>query len=106
MDQRLSAGDQGIDVWELDDEVVSMSGHSTVLNSMRVGPVYTPPELRGHGYATSLVHDQSRRSIQAGRNHCLLYTDLDNPTSNAIYRRIGYHQVAESRVYRFEAEKT
>jgi predicted GNAT family acetyltransferase len=106
VDQRLAASGEGIDVWEVDGEPMSMSGHGDVLNSVRIGPVYTPPDLRGHGYATSLVHEQSRRFIGAGRDHCLLYTDLANPTSNAIYRKIGYHQVAESIVYRFDPKTT
>ena len=79
-----------------------MSGYSPpVANSIRIGPVYTPPDLRGKGYATALVANQSRRFLEDGRSHCLLYTDLANPTSNAIYRRIGYQQVGESVVYVF-----
>ena len=31
-----------------------------------------------------------------GRRFCFLYTDLANPTSNAIYERIGYRRVAEA----------
>lgn len=94
---------QGIVLWEVGGRAVCMSGHSApVANAVRIGPVYTPPEHRGRGYATALVASQSRSHLAAGRTRCLLYTDLDNPTSNAIYRRIGYRQVAESRVYRLE----
>ena len=32
---------------------------------------------------------------------CVLFTDLANPTSNAIYRRIGYEAVAEILGYDF-----
>jgi predicted GNAT family acetyltransferase len=32
----------------------------------------------------------------------MLYTDLANPTSNSIYRRIGYRAVAEVLRYGFE----
>jgi uncharacterized protein len=63
---------------------------------VRIGPVYTPPELRGRGYATSLAAEVSRRRLAAGRRFCFLYTDLANPTSNAIYERIGYRRVCES----------
>ena len=41
--------------------------------------------------------------LAGGRRRCYLYTDLANPTSNAIYRRIGYRQVAESAEFAFEA---
>jgi predicted GNAT family acetyltransferase len=30
----------------------------------------------------------------------MLYTDLANPTSNAIYRRIGYLPVTDAAMYR------
>jgi uncharacterized protein len=33
---------------------------------------------------------------------CILCTDLGNPTSNCIYRRIGYRAVAEAIRYRFD----
>jgi predicted GNAT family acetyltransferase len=39
--------------------------------------------------------------LEQGYRSCFLYTDLSNPTSNAIYERIGYRRVAESTEYRF-----
>jgi predicted GNAT family acetyltransferase len=55
-----------------------------------VGLVYTPPEHRGHGYATACVATLTRNLLADGVRQCLLFTDLANPTSNAIYARIGY----------------
>jgi len=100
---RLSSDDSGITLWEDDGTPVSMSGYgSPTPNGMRIGPVYTPPELRGRGYATSLVAEQSARLLREGRRFCFLYTDLANPTSNAIYERIGYVRVCESKQLAFE----
>lgn len=103
VDERLNPDKpQGMSLWEVDGQVVCMSGYSPpVANSIRIGPVYTPPELRGNGYATALVTMQSQAYLDQGRDRCMLFTDLANPTSNAIYKRIGYYQVAESIVYRF-----
>src|SRR5437016_4812353 len=42
------------------------------------------------------------RLLADGRRFCVLFTDAANPTSNAIYRRIGYVPVAEVQEYRFE----
>lgn len=93
----------GFWVWEVDGEPVSLSGYSgTTPNGIRIGPVYTPPGDRGRGYATAVVAEQSQWLLDHGRSFCFLYTDLANPTSNAIYRRIGYEQVAESAEYTFE----
>jgi len=71
-----------------------------VAGAVRIGPVYTPPEQRRHGYASALVAQLSQGARSAG-NRCLLYTDLANPTSNAIYRAIGYRPVTEVLRYRF-----
>lgn len=104
VDARLDATpDAGLWIWEDDGEPVSFSGYGgSTPHGMRIGPVYTPPERRGRGYATSLVAEQSRWLLGTGRSLCFLYTDLDNPTSNALYRRIGYRMIAEAKEVRFD----
>jgi uncharacterized protein len=103
VEQRLGGhGTGGIELWEDAGEVVSLSGWGgPTPNGIRIGPVYTPPELRGRGYATSLVAELSQALLDAGRRFCFLYTDLANPTSNAIYERIGYVKVAEAAMVAF-----
>jgi len=81
--------------WE-DGGPVSMavaSGGSR--HGMRVGYVYTPPERRRHGYASALVAALSHRLLDEGYAFCVLYTDLGNPTSNAIYASVGYRPVLD-----------
>lgn len=104
VEARLEATeDSGLWFWEDEGRPVSFSGYGGATpNGIRIGPVYTPPELRGRGYATSLVAEQSRWLLGAGRTLCFLYTDLDNPTSNALYRRIGYRMIAEANEVRFD----
>jgi uncharacterized protein len=55
-----------------------------------VGPVYTPPEARGRGYASACVAALSQSLLDRGREFCALFTNLANPTSNHIYQQIGY----------------
>ncbi|MGC2239942.1 MAG: GNAT family N-acetyltransferase [Acidimicrobiia bacterium] len=104
VDQRLDPRrPQSVWLWE-DEEPVSMSGHSgPAFRGVRIGPVYTPPEHRGHGYATALVALQSRHLLENGHDFCYLYTDLANPTANAIYTSIGYEEVARSARVRFSS---
>ena len=104
VEARLAAtGDAGLWFWEDGGRPVSISGYGGATpNGMRIGPVYTPPELRGRGYATTLVAEQSRWLLGTGRTLCFLYADLDNPTSNALYRRIGYRMIAEAGEVRFD----
>lgn len=89
-------------LWEDDGETVALaaSGGRTP-HGARIGPVYTPPPHRGRGYASAVVAALSSWLLASGRDFCFLYTDLANPTSNSIYRRIGYHQVAESAEFEF-----
>jgi GNAT superfamily N-acetyltransferase len=62
---------------------------------IRVGPVYTPGEHRGHGYASVLTAHVSRLLRDAGNRVCL-FTDQANPTSNKIYAAIGYEPVVDT----------
>lgn len=64
--------------------------------------VYTPPSHRRKGYATAAVTAISKLILASGREFCCLYTDLDNPTSNSIYRRIGYQPVRDDLELIFE----
>jgi hypothetical protein len=64
--------------------------------------VYTPREHRRRGYATALVAEQSSWLLQSGHRACFLFTDLANPTSNAIYERIGYRRVGEASQFTFD----
>ncbi len=88
--------------WEVDGKPVSMAVKSRATEKgMSVGGVYTPPELRRKGYATSCVMELSRLILQSGKQFCTLYTDLANPTSNAIYKKIGYAEIADSVQHQF-----
>lgn len=60
----------------------------------RVGPVYTPGEARGRGYAGAAVFAVSRLLLDEGARVCL-FTDLANPVSNALYERLGFVPVAD-----------
>ena len=102
VDHRLASPTGGLLLWEDGGETVSLAGWGgPTPNGIRIGPVYTPPHLRGRGYATALTAELSQqlldgRLFAGGRRFCFLYTDLANPTSNAIYERIGYRRVAEA----------
>lgn len=103
---RLDASLGGFGLWEDDGAIVSLCGFGGLTpHGIRIGPVYTPPALRGHGYATSLTATVSARLLRGGRKFCFLYTNLANPTSNAIYQRMGYVRVCDSRQMAFADAK-
>jgi len=94
VDERLGYG--GITVWEAGGDPVSIAGVTRAVDGMvRVAPVYTPPALRGRGYAGGATAAVSQAALDAGATQVVLYTDLANPTSNALYERLGYHPVED-----------
>ena len=102
LETRFSSESSGLWLWEDGGVPVSLAGYSgPTPTGIRVGPVYTPPEYRRHGYATTLVADLSQWLLGRGYRSCFLYTDLSNPTSNGIYTAVGYRQVAEAIEIRF-----
>jgi uncharacterized protein len=102
IDSRLAGDDQGIALWEDGGEPVSLvAWGSPTPTGIRIGPVYTPRERRGRGYASALTAHVSSEQLASGRSFCFLYTDLANPTSNKIYVAIGYRRVCDSVQYGF-----
>jgi len=102
-DRWLEARERKLSVWD-DGGPVSLVGVSgETPNGIRIAPVYTPPELRGRGYASACVAAVTQAQFDRGRRFCFLFTDLANPTSNKIYQAIGYEPVCDVDEYRFTA---
>ena len=94
-------------LWEDGGGPVSMAvAHGRTPRGTRIGYVYTPPERRRRGYAGALVAELSRHLLDSGMDFCVLYADLSNPTTNALYQRMGYRPLCDSRDYHFDVEAT
>lgn len=86
-----------IELWEVDGTPVTVAGRRPAARAIgRVGPVYTPPEHRRRGYATALTAAISRAGLADGCERMMLFTDLANPVSNAIYPKVGYRAVYDA----------
>ena len=93
--------DQQLYVWDRDGPV-SIAGVSRPMrNGMTIGLVYTPPEQRSKGYATSCILLLTKKLLSDGYSFCSLYTDLANPTSNSIYTKIGYVPIGDALAFDF-----
>ena len=93
VDVRMTTDD--LFVWDDDGPVSLVSTAPTVAGVARIGPVYTPPERRRRGYAGMAVAEVSRRLLARDAHSCMLFTDLDNPTSNKIYAEVGYRRFGD-----------
>ena len=103
--ERRTSGDalERMWFWTVDEQPVSMaaSGRKT-RNGASVGPVYTPKEFRGKGYASAITAAVSQVIFDKGKQFCYLYTDMSNPTSNKIYQAIGYRYLGDHRLIAFD----
>ncbi|RZA06769.1 MAG: GNAT family N-acetyltransferase [Proteobacteria bacterium] len=89
-------------LWEAKGEPVAMTALARpTARGISVNSVYTPPAHRKRGFATALVAAVSAEGLARGKKFCVLYTDLQNPTSNAIYQKVGYRLVCNTRNYTF-----
>ncbi|RDW20484.1 GNAT family N-acetyltransferase [Oceanobacillus chungangensis] len=90
-------------LWKLKNRAVSMVNKSRqTKHGATVNAVFTPDEFKRNGYATNVVAALSQKLLDEGLKFCSLYTDRSNPTSNSIYKKIGYKEVGTSIVYHFE----
>jgi predicted GNAT family acetyltransferase len=97
---RLRVGEGDVFLWEDDGRPVSLAARSRETPHARtIGPVYTPPDRRGRGYASAVTARLSQMILDSGKRYAVLFTDLSNPTSNSIYRKIGYKPVCDYHQY-------
>ncbi|QUR68261.1 GNAT family N-acetyltransferase [Mycobacterium spongiae] len=83
-------------LWTVAGDPVSLAGvRLPILGVSRIGPVYTPPEMRGHGYGSAVTAAAADWAIAADAGEVVLFTDPENPASNAAYRRIGFQPVSD-----------
>jgi predicted GNAT family acetyltransferase len=93
LERRLANGE--LLVWEVDGVPVSLAGRTAPIAGVtRIGPVYTPAALRGRGYAGAGTAAVSRRGLDAG-HEVVLFTNMANPTSNALYQRLGFRPLGQ-----------
>jgi GNAT superfamily N-acetyltransferase len=92
-------------VWFWCDEsgrpVACAARNATIAGMSRVGPVFTPKADRRHGYGEAVTAACTQDALDQGAELMVLFTDLQNPTSNAIYQRLGYRPIDERVIQRF-----
>jgi predicted GNAT family acetyltransferase len=104
IDRWLAGRGRTMYLWD-DGGPVSMCGvGGATPHGIRVGPVYTPRELRNHGYAGACVAAASQAQLDGGRSYCFLFTDLANPAANHLFEAIGYEEIRDIAMYAFDRE--
>jgi RimJ/RimL family protein N-acetyltransferase len=95
--------DKRYTLWETPDGTpVSIAGMNPMADGqIQLDIVYTPAHLRGHGYAGAVTAEVSRAALASGAREVVLFADLANPTSNALYQRLGYRRLTDWAGYDF-----
>ncbi|MGW0606396.1 GNAT family N-acetyltransferase [Streptomyces sp. NPDC002640] len=95
--------DKRYTLWETPDGTpVSVAGMNPLIGGqVQVDVVHTPAHHRGHGYAAAVTAEVTRAALAAGARDVVLFADLANPTSNALYRRLGYRPLTTWAMYDF-----
>jgi hypothetical protein len=102
VDDELSYG--GLTLWEAGRVPVAVAGvKRPAAGVVRVGPVYTPPGQRRHGYAAAATAAVSQAALDAGAAGVVLFTDLASAASNGLYPRLGYQPVADRVMLSFKS---
>jgi ribosomal protein S18 acetylase RimI-like enzyme len=95
-----SAASGRFQFWIVDGEPVSMAGiMRRTRHAAAIAGVYTPPRLRGRGYAGSVTAAVADAIFAEGRSTACLYVDLRNPYSSRCYAKIGFTPVCRSWYY-------
>ncbi|MDE0009808.1 MAG: GNAT family N-acetyltransferase [Candidatus Poribacteria bacterium] len=92
---------QQLHIWDTEGPVSIAAVDRPTRNGIAIHSVYTPPEHRNKGYATSSVLLLTQKMLTDRYSFCCLYTDLSNPTSNSIYAKIGYVPVGDALIFDF-----
>jgi GNAT superfamily N-acetyltransferase len=99
--RRIDTGRVFVWVGEDDVPVNVTAATNPSFGVSRIGPVYTPRDQRGRGYASAAVYAVSALLRESGERPCL-FTDQANPTSNKIYEALGYERVVDMANLRVE----
>ena len=100
-----SINGQELYIWDDGAPVCIAKESRPTRNGTTINTVYTPPEHRNKGYATSCVWSLTRKMLTDRYSFCSLYTDLSNPTSNSIYTKIGYVPIGDALAVDFQSNR-
>ncbi len=92
-----AAGQGGHLFWEVEGRPVALAGIvRRTRDTAAIARVYTPPELRGRGYAGAATAAVVELIYAEGRTTACLYCDLRNPASRRCYAKLGFAPVCDS----------
>ena len=88
--------DERLWVLEEDRRVVAMTGFNANLpDTVQVGGVFTPEEMRGRGHARAVVAGSLLDAKAAGVRDALLFTEMSNTPAQKAYESLGFEHIGD-----------
>ena len=87
--------------WVLEEQgrpVATTSFNACIAEAAQVGGVWTPPELRGRGYARAAVAASLIDARNGGIGKAILFTPQRNIPAQRAYRALGFQEIGDYRV--------
>ena len=72
--------------------------NSATKEAVQVGGVWTPPELRGRGYARCAVAASLLDARAEGVDKAILFTGVNNISAQKAYVALGFEHVGDYRI--------
>src|SRR4029079_13272374 len=102
LDAQIAEGNAWVAVVE--DTPVSLSAFNAALPDMvQLGGIYTPPALRGRGFAKAAVAASLLVARQRGSSRAVLFTQ--NPSAARTYEAIGFRRIGDYSLVLFATER-
>ncbi len=86
-------------LWCIAGKPVAMAGFATTVETKgalvtRIGPVFTPDDLRGRGYGAAVTAHLSDELVREG-SRVMLHADANYEVSNRAYQKIGFRPLRQ-----------
>jgi len=100
MDMRIDAANAWVAV-DREGALLSFSSfNATLPDIVQLGGLYTPPELRGRGYAKASVARSLLVARERGATRAVLFTS--NPSAARTYEALGFERMGDYALVLFE----
>jgi uncharacterized protein len=92
--QWVSEGVQFV-LWRDDQPVAGCCFGAKLADMVMVNNVWTPPDLRGCGYARAVVAGALRHAAAEGVQHAVIFTGVDNDAARQAYLGLGFTRIGD-----------
>ena len=84
--------------------VAASTFNARLADTVQIGGVWTPPDLRGRGYARAVVGGALLAAHATGTSRAVLFTPEDNHAAQRAYESLGFRPIGDYSITIFAAD--